>query len=71
MYPVNIQLKLSDREQLKFLEEIISLLHVHQDREGLESNLAMGVTPPNDSCTKPVQSMCERGGDGRKMECIK
>lgn len=46
MYPVNIQLKLSDREQLKFLEEIISLLHVHQDREGLESNLAMGVTPP-------------------------
>lgn len=46
MYPVNIQLKLSDREQLKFLEEIISLLHVHQDKEGLESNLAMGVTPP-------------------------
>lgn len=46
MYPVNIQLKLSGTEQLKFLEEIISLLHVHQDSEGLESNLAMGVTPP-------------------------
>lgn len=46
MYPVNIQLKLGGTEQLKFLEEIISLLHVDQDSEGLESNLAPATDVP-------------------------
>jgi len=48
MHPVNIQLNLSGTRQLEFLEEIISLLHVHQDAHASnrerDSDLPVGMT---------------------------
>ena len=50
MHPVNIQLNVSGTQQLKFLEEIISLLHIHQDAQDgsreLDSDVPMTVTSP-------------------------